>query len=355
MVKSILAIVALAFLTDFPPPPVKSIKAAKSIAVVSAVDPILVGQKEGVTIFSHDSWIEENSGFDLNAAILGAIKASLNREVKLVAGKDVGVVIGRSVGRIDSDVFDEKLKSKLVGLGRDWGVDYLVVVYSTQIDNFTPGKTWPVAGIGHFFSHFDCAYCILQATIVDCRKGTLSSSDIVKRERALAGVDWHFNWNEYTPGEQRAFLRVLTMLLNESVPELLASVGLNDTWKPAPPPSFRWINDPRKPLVPEGNEIVIPDGVSRESAHDAVVAGFKEREWTITEGDGRIVGVHRSKKKEARCTVTFADRKIILVPEGYKIQADGNLAPVAVYQGWHDNLKESIVGALFQAPASDGH
>jgi hypothetical protein len=75
------------------------------------------------------------------------------------------------------------------------------------------------------------------------------------------------------------------------------------------------------------------------AAHRAVLAGFKDREWTIsTESDAQIIGVYRKGKKEAICAVMLKDRAIILAPEGYEIQPDGKRVP-AEYRRWQDNLK----------------
>jgi hypothetical protein len=143
------------------------------------------------------------------------------------------------------------------------------------------------------------------------------------------------------------------MLLNETMPEVLAATGLNDTWKPAPE-HFTLVHDARKSIVPEGNEMEIPPGVSRENAQNAVVAGFKDRNWVIeSESAERVIGTYKSKNKEARCTATLSATKITLAPEGYETKKDGNRVQVEVYKRWHNNLKESIAGFLLKAPAAE--
>jgi hypothetical protein len=99
---------------------------------------------------------------------------------------------------------------------------------------------------------------------------------------------------------------------------------------------------------PPGNELKVPQGVSMAATQRAVVAGFKEREWTIaSEADGRVAGVYRKGKKEAVCTVTFDERAVTLVPEGYEVQADGKRVPVE-HLRWQNNLKASIFWNLIR-------
>jgi hypothetical protein len=332
------------------PPPAEAIKTSKNIAVICAEEPILTGQKTGITIFSQDGWTEEKPGFDLDILVQNAIKAGLNREVRLFAGKDVGVKIGASEG----DPFNKELKAKLAELGKEWAADYVVVVYSTKTDDFIQRNEFrTVSGIGHYYAHFDCAYCVFRAAALECKTGKLYQTPVVRRARELYGIEWHINWHEYTSDEQRSFLRILTMLLNETMPEVLAAAGLNDTWKPAPE-HFTLVHDARKSIVPEGNELEIPPGISRENAQNAVVAGFKDRNWVIeSESADRVIGTYKSKNKEARCTATLSATKITLAPEGYETKKDGNRVQVEVYKRWHNNLKESIAGFLLKAPAAE--
>jgi hypothetical protein len=136
------------------------------------------------------------------------------------------------------------------------------------------------------------------------------------------------------------------------VAELLSSVGLCDKWKaPAEVDSWGLGPTPVRSNVPEGNDLVIPDWMSISQARDAVRSGFKSHEWTVvTYTDERIVGTHRSGTKEATCAVTFANKKILLAPEGYEIKPDGSRVAVAVFTRWQNNLKEAIFSFLLKAP-----
>jgi hypothetical protein len=99
---------------------------------------------------------------------------------------------------------------------------------------------------------------------------------------------------------------------------------------------------------PPGNELEVPRGMSMAATQRAVVAGFKEREWTITsEDNGRIAGVYRKGKKEAVCTVTFNEHAVTLVPEGYEVRTDGKRVPTD-YPRWQNNLKASIFWNLIK-------
>ena len=328
----------------------QAVKSAKNVAVVSAIEPTLVGLKIGITIFNNDSWIEEKPGLDVNATVLEAVRTNISREAKLVAGPTVGLVVGRSE---KLDALDS-LKPKLAALGREWNVDVIVLVNSAQTTDFIQRSGLPIAGVGHFYSHQDGVFCVLSAEVYDCKTGTFTTSRLVKQVRKVPGLEWHFNWNAYPADEQRAAVRILKGLLNESVAELLSSAGLNDKWiAPTEQETNAWslVKPSVHSSVPEGNELVIPEWMSVTQARDAVRSGFKSHEWTVvTDTDERIVGSYRNGKKEATCAVTFTDKKILLTPEGYEINPDGSRVPVAVYGRWQNNLKEAIFSFLLKAP-----
>lgn len=130
--------------------------------------------------------------------------------------------------------------------------------------------------------------------------------------------------------------------------------------KHVPKEFTRWQNNLREAILgnlmggdvglqpPPGNQLEVPSAISTAAAHRAVLAGFKDREWTITtESDEQIIGVYRKGKKEAICSVTLKDRVILLVPEAYEIQPDGKRGP-AEFRRWQENLKESIFKELMK-------
>jgi hypothetical protein len=360
----LLAIMALLASGCATPVSVEKIKSAKNVVIVVAFEPQLAGKKIGVVSFLSDSWSAENTGFDINGAVLGAVKTNLNRDVKLVDGKDVGVVVEAKTDALPavqrgslSENFGapEDLNPKLAALGREWGADTIILIHSAPVPDWVQGTSLLVSGVGHLDSLRDGVFCVLVATVYECKSGTRTVSKPVHQMRRLAGVSWHKTWNEYPPAEQRAVLRSLDVLLKENVPVLLSQLGLTDSKVTEPPPEadvfgLRKRQRPQA-FVPEGNELEIPQWASKQQAKDAVVNAFKSRGWTLTtDTEERMVGVYRKGKREAVCTVTLTDRKILLAPEGYEVQADEKRVPVDYYKSWHENLKVSIMEVLMQVP-----
>ncbi len=340
--------------------PIDKVPADKKVALVSAINPVMHGQKLGITIFENKEWTEENPDFDVNAVVLNAIKTNLNRDVKLVNGGDVGLLLKNKLD--DSLFFDSsptELTQKLTALGREWQVDLILLVQSTKSRDWIYQTTASIEGFGHF-SRFgfgrNLAYGVFRIRVFDCKTGEFAGGDEVRQSQLLPGVEWHGSWKEYTPEEQRVVTRGLEAVIKTSAPAMLTGAGLTDA-KAAEPSLGSMLLDPNgvrpRSYVPEGNEIEIPSGVSKPAARAAVVDGLKDREWVLTINTAyRMVGVYRDGKKEAMCTFTFTDHSIIMAPEGHEIKEDGQRVPVEYYHRWHNNLKESIVEALMKTPAS---
>jgi len=344
----VLAITALLAGGCMAPVSVTKLKAAKNVAIVVAFEPQLVGQKVGITVFGNDGWVAENAGYDINGAALGAVKMNLNRDAKLVDGKDVGLVIDPK----SNGTYLGNVKPLLAKLGREWGVDTIVFIHSCTVGAWVQYNV-PISGVGHYDGSVDVAYWVMVASAYDCKSGQLTETLAVKHGRALSEVQWHKSWNEYSPGERRAVIRGLDAVLSESMPVLLTKLGLTNNSVSELPTETNFAGVALPPsFVPAGNELDIPQWASRAQAKAAVAEAFKSRGWTLTtDTEEHVVGVYRKGTKEAVCAVTITERKIILAPEGYQVQDDEKRVPVGYYKSWNSFLKESIVGLLMQVPA----
>jgi len=335
----------------YAPVSVTKMKATKNMAIIAAFEPQLVGQKEGILVFGNDEWTAENPGFDINGAVLGAVKINLNRDAKLVDGKDAGLVIDPK----SNGTYLDNVKPLLAKLGREWGVDTIVFIHSCTAGAWVKSEV-PISGVGHYAAPiFSVAYWVMVASAYDCNSGQLTETLPVRHGHALSGVQWHKSWDEYSPGERRAVIRSLDTALSEGMPFLMSKLGLSNNLVEKLPAETNFAGVALPPSsVPAGNELEVPQWASIQQAKVAVAEAFKSRGWTLTtETEERVVGVYRKGNKEAVCVVTFAGRKIILAPEGYQVQADEKRVPVDYYRSWNSFLKESIVGLLMQVPAPD--
>jgi hypothetical protein len=336
---------------------IEKISPNQKVAVISAIDPVMRGHKLGFTIFEIKNWTAEHPGFDVNAVVLNAVKVNLNRDAKLVNGKDVGLLLKNEY--LDTIFIDSPpagLTEKLTALGREWQVDLIILIQTTTSDDWIGETNQRIEGFGHYarFSFGrNLVYGAFWVSVFDCKTGQFTGGDAVQQSRLLPDVSWHDSWSEYTPEEQRTLTREFDALARQSVPIFLSEAGLTDTKiEQRSVGSFLLNpNGPTQSYVPEGNELEIPAGVSRQAARLAIVNGLKDNEWVLTTDTvDRMVGVYREGKKEAICTFTFTDHSILMAPEGHEIQDDGQRLTVEYYHGWHKDLKESIVEALMKTP-----
>lgn len=340
--------------------PEQPITAAKSIAIVCALEPGFAGQKFSNTGAASGRWSEPDPGLDVNAAVLNAAKQYLNRDAKLVNGRDVGVVINRD-GKAFASVasgakkggdFKTQLKARLVELGREWNVEYVLVVHTVQSKDFVRNTSNLLSGVGHLDAMFGTAFCALQMQVFDCTTGTLTPGPVAQRVRKLPDILWHSRWSEYSPEDRRGFLRILRLLMNETTGQLLTDLGMSRTPIKAPVPQGMR-RDVRIPFIPEGNVIEIAPELSLQSGRAAVLNAFKEEQWNVTlDTPEKIAAVYRKEEKEAACTITFEGRKIVLVPEGFEYK-EGQRVPVEVHSDWHEDIKEEIMLFLLKAPAEN--
>jgi hypothetical protein len=343
---------------------IEKISPDQKVAVISAIDPVMHGHKVGFTIFELKNWTAEHPGFDVNAVVLNAVKVNLNRDAKLVNGKDEGLLLKNEyLDTIFIDSPPDGLTEKLSALGREWQVDLIILIQTTSSDDWIRGTgmtaTSPdrrIEGFGHYaplsFGR-NFVYGAFWVSVFDCKTGRFTGGDAVQQSRVLPDVSWHDSWDAYTPDEQRTLTREFDALARQSVPIFLSEAGLTDTKieKRSLGSLLLSPNGPAQSYVPEGNELDIPAGVSRQAARLAVANGLKDNEWVLTTNTvDRMVGVYREGKKEATCTFTFTDHAILMAPEGHEVQDDGQRVTVEYYHGWHKDLKESIVEALMKTP-----
>jgi len=355
MKKHLVWLLSVSFLSGYAmASPIENPSTSQRMAVISAIYPVMQGETVGVTLFGNARWTAETMDFDVNAVALSAIKEALNRDVKLVNGNEVGLVQKIEKFSLSAGTATNELKQKLIALGLELQVDLIALVQTTRAHDWIGRTNQYVEGFGHYSRHRNAAYGVFLLRIFDCKAGKFTRDATVTQAQMLPGVEWHNNWKDYTPEEQRVILRGLGSMVQEGMPALLSQAGLSDT-KVAPRSLSSSLlsfgrSEPHS-YVPQGNQIDIPAGVSLKVARLAVLAGFKERDWTvITDTDEQVIGRYRKGKKEAGCSVTFQERRIILVPEGCEIQADGKRVPTE-YRRWQNNLKESIVEELLKSPA----
>jgi len=354
----VLAVVLTGCVTPVLP---EKIAAAKSLAIISAVEPDVVGQTVGFTVFGNGWWMSNQVGVDTNAIILDTIKANLKRDVRLVHGREVGFYPERQTENLGdlykllaSEDTTKANRDALMKFGREWGVEKILLIQSGQLRDWMRKTSVPIYGVGHFSGGNNWVFAVLRLKVFDCATGDFKSGAVVGHALRIEGVEWRKSWAEYSTEDQRAVRRAMPIVLRETVPYLMVRAGLASEPLGEPPlvTNFAGVEFPPS-IVPSGNVISIPNWASVDQAREAVLFAFKEREWTvIKDADGVLVGTHPKGKKLAVCTARIADRKISMTPECFEIKADGSRLPVEYIERWHENLKESLFGYLLAVPNS---
>ncbi len=358
----------------------KKIEPARNVVIISAFEPILFGQRIGfgellarnlmaqgpvpgvsplivgtaagiVQQLGNDGWYAGMEPYDVNAHALRLATDVVAAGRKLVDGRDVGIL--GDIPPLGIRLSEDELairQSRLVGLSKETGADFIVILHSAKAGEWIQKTGKSIYGMGHFYSHFEGVYCVMAATIFDCKKGKFIKGPVVKHARRPSGVTWHKTWAEYPEGEKRALLRELEMVVAESLPVLLEQLGLAAKRVPALPTNTTWGGvETLCTFVPKGDVIDLPRWASPKQFPDAAVAAFKRHGWVVVEtAEDRIVGVHTKGSKVAVAVMQLKDRAIEIRSEGYKLDEKGNRVPAKPYQGWHENLKHALVGALMQ-------
>jgi hypothetical protein len=334
--------------------PAEKIPADRSVAVISAFHPEMRGYRPGITVFGNEEWSAENSGFEINAKVLDAIRANTSREVKLVNGEKMQLVPEKEEKDVSEKMVIEELAKKLARLGEEWRTDMIVVILGGAYQDWIGKGPQILRGFGFYKqARIKAVYWVPAVVMFDCKTGKFTGSGTILDAQRLPDIGWRKNWSDFTSGQQHAVRRELDALINADMPDLLFALGLSDKHSDVHERSFiSRIFVPGadlRPSLTKGNQLQIPPGTPAAVVHMAIEAGFKAREWTLTENtDEKIVGSYRNGKNEAICTVTFKDGSIALATEGYETQSDGKRVPKD-HQRWQNNLKDSILDELMVA------
>lgn len=328
--------------------PAEVVSAANKLAIISAIEPTVYGQKVGITTFQNREWSSDATGFDINAIVLATLQTGLKREAKLVDGDTLGL-INKAKGTAKTPLKEKQLGPTLAELGKEWGVDVILVIRSSPSRDWIGSTNQRLQHFGVYARAWVQTYCNLTLNTYDCATGNFSRGEQVQQGQSLPSNAWQETWESYSPNERRTLVRGLETVTRDGATALLAKVGLTEYKAEEKSTAQILFSPPRgKSWIPEGNKLEIPDGISIEAAKAAVKAGFQERGWKITtDTDERIVGAILEKNKETITTATFPERSIILEQERYDLRSDGQRVKVAPHLRWHKNLKKTILEALF--------
>jgi hypothetical protein len=239
-----------------PPPPKVPISVNDKVAFISAIDPAMRGQKNAFTIFGYKNWVASDPGFDVNAISLSAAKTVLNREVKLVNGEDVGLIMENeyintvlrcSVPSTDSPPVE--LMQKLTTLGREWQVAYILLFQTATTQDWTWSQPYGEWGTptgpalegfgqhGRYGRTENSLYGIFWLRIFDCEAGQFVNCGAwaTLQLRPLPSVPWHNEWSDYTPNEKQIFPDELAVLIKQSLSVLLSQTYLTNAVNQAQP------------------------------------------------------------------------------------------------------------------------
>jgi hypothetical protein len=330
----------------------------KKVVVVSAIDPTMQAQKIGLTIFNNKSWSEPNPGFDVNEVFLKSIKAGLNRDIKLVNGKDVGLIVKNtpnsgSLLSLALTSSEPDVAQKLAALGKDWQPDVILLIQGAQRQDWIAGTSAVLAGFGQYSrlgwgKMPTFAYGDFWLRVFDCKTGGFAGVIEASNAQMLPGIQWHDTTQDYTPEERRAISRGVKAVVERSALLFLSQTGLSnskeDTSVQLTPQSF----------ATDGNEIGLPADVSKTAAREAIVKALSYSDWNLTSNaDDKLVGVHRNGNDETECAFSFTKHSVVLAPKGYHNQDDGKRLPTDYDDNIVAKLKKSIVTELLKAPSVD--
>lgn len=320
-------------------------KAAKRTAVIFAIDPTLRGQNVGTTIFQNHSWFATEPAFDPNAIALALARNGLKRQATIVDGNAVLTLADGSVVVGLATASRAEAVPSFRALSEEWDVDEIVLVQAWNVHDWIGGTTETVTGTGVYRREVmglrvAQIYCVLKAQVFDRRKGRMVRATVHNLARKIPRVTWFHEWAEFRSRDQKAILYRLPAIVEECTTAVLSDVGLMD-------PSVQRSTEERKAVsnfsTMELNEIEIPPEASHEVVRKAIALAMAGRHWVVTEDTPeRIVGVLREGAKEAIETATITKTKIVLVPEMYKVKADGTRIAAKPNLRWHRNLFVSI-------------
>lgn len=323
------------------------------VALVTNFSPTMRMQNVGTTVFNNKAWDAE-TGFDADAEALAVAQPALTKKIKAANGHELGLPPPSWLNGTDPSLPD-----RLTALGREWQADIILVLTSGNTQDWLYGTNQRIEGIGLYrrevfgMKRYQ-VYGVFALRAFDCRTGKFTGFDMEKDARTVPDLQWHETWAEFSAHEKRNTVHAWHELFKETIPQLLTKAGLANAPKPERHARFEAKMllvrpDFAKSWVPDGNELDLPEGITRAQAHLAVLNGLKARRWTVvSDAEDRVVGVYRDGKKEAGVTATITDKSITLMANDHEVKPDGQRIP-ASYDRWQRNLKESIYRDLLKA------
>lgn len=328
------------------PPPKAILGNGTGCAIVTQVGPELKVMNVGTTVFQNKTFRVVPDGLDVGDLVAETVRRRLNKTVAVVAAPNPG-----GSGTANDD--DAISASALTQIGREQGVDRLVVITTGKASDWLYGTNQNLDGLGLYrrevfgMRRFQL-YAVLELRVYDCGSAKFIADDTARGAQEVPSIEWHDTWEAFSAGERRRIYAGLKSLVGEQVGVLLTKAGLSDMQLPKESTATGLlIRRPAESWLPEGNALPIPDGISKERAVDAVIQGLTDRGWTLVSRDGdSVIGMYRDGKKEAGVVASVTDSVIELKPNDFEIKADGTRVSVAPYRRWQSNLKESIYRVL---------
>lgn len=306
----------------------------------------------GTTIFQNKERGAETN-YDAVAEALAIAKSAFVRPIKTADGSTLHLPDPSTDQRDSAPVLSERL----VAVGREWHVDTIYLLTSGTASDWIFNTTERLHGVGLYRREIfgmkrHLVYGVFELRTFDCRTGKFTHTDREKTAREVPDIEWHETWADYPLPEKRNVARGWHLLLKETIPPLLTKVGLanaSETKRKFTLKSLLFAPNRPTSWLPEGSELEIPEGITRDRAHLAVLNGLKARQWTVTtDAPERVVGVNRDGKKEAGVTAVITATTIMLKPADYEVKSDGQRINTS-YKRWQRNLKESIYRDLLNA------
>jgi hypothetical protein len=326
------------------------VAAADKVAVVLAIDPVVRGQWIATTLIGRKDWLATDTIFNANEVALAVVRGGLKRDVQIVDGSGLRLpetsVVGGVFPRSDDD-----LARKLAVFCEALDVDLVIAIQGTEAIDWISRTSEKLRGGGVYTrgvianrrSH---GYNALSMRIYNRQVRKIVGREQDLRSLPLSGVNWEGSWNDYPVLERKKILVALDAMTKAGTRALLAKAGLMDPATEAEERLGGLFTEESvrgESSVAEGNELRIPDGVTHENAHNAVITGLKVSGWTVaSDTPEKIVATLRQKKKEATVEITFADKIITLVPALDEIRKDGTRVPVEPNLRSHRKLKDAV-------------
>lgn len=328
--------------------PKEVIHDAKTLVIVSAINPRINGMKVGVTVFQNGEWKGEEPGFDLNTTAVEQLKKALNRPAPVYNGRDCNFVRENdpaedgSSSKADQKILSEKAAS--------WGADVVLLVKGGRKHDWLSNSSRRLEDTGVIERGiFVNAFCVLDLFLFETKSGSYQKVTTAYRGQRTPRIDWHDEWKSYDTSSKRIMLDGIRSALAESLTDLLSKVALTDA--PAGQRSFlqkAHLAPQGKSWIPEGKVIPLLEGLSSDDVRRSVLLALRKRGWNvISDEPNTMVANLIEKRKEAIETITFSATGITLTPERFELKANGERVRIEPQLRWDRNLKESIISTMY--------